>query len=107
VSAPVLEITNLTTNGLATWTVLKGIDLTMHKGDGLSSLIGSSGSGKTTSAALRQSAEQYEEGVVSISGEQIGYTMKTASACCCRKQKSQTAKGHDRMAFQHFNLFLI
>ncbi len=73
-SAPVLEITNLHKR-FGQLEVLKGIDLTMHKGD-VVSLIGSSGSGKTTLLRCVNLLERYEEGSVAVAGEQIGYTVK-------------------------------
>ena len=55
--------------------VLKGIDLTMLQGD-VVSLIGSSGSGKTTLLRCVNLLEDYEEGVVAVDGEQIGFNRR-------------------------------
>lgn len=102
-SAPVLEITNLHKR-FGDLEVLKGIDLTMHKGD-VVSLIGSSGSGKTTLLRCVNLLEQYEEGVVSISGEQIGYTMKNGKRMLLPEKQIARQRAMTGMAFQHFNLF--
>lgn len=84
--------------------VLKGIDLTMQKGD-VVSLIGSSGSGKTTLLRCVNFLENYDDGVVAVSGEQIGYTERSGK----RQKRSEVEIARQRamtgMVFQHFNLF--
>ncbi|MEH6725050.1 MAG: amino acid ABC transporter ATP-binding protein [Hyphomicrobiales bacterium] len=102
-SAPVLEITNLHKR-FGDLEVLKGIDLTMHKGD-VVSLIGSSGSGKTTLLRCVNLLEQYEDGVVSIDGEQIGYTNKNGKRVLLPEKQIARQRAMTGMVFQHFNLF--
>jgi len=102
-SASVLEITNLHKR-FGDLEVLKGIDLTMHKGD-VVSLIGSSGSGKTTLLRCVNLLEQYEDGVVSIDGEQIGYTTKNGKRILLPEKQIARQRAMTGMVFQHFNLF--
>lgn len=102
-STPVLEITSLRKR-FGDLEVLKGIDLTMHKGD-VVSLIGSSGSGKTTLLRCINLLEKYESGVVSIAGEQIGYTTKNDKRVLLSEKLIARQRAMTGMAFQHFNLF--
>lgn len=102
-SNPILEIQNLHKR-FGDQEVLKGINLTMQQGD-VVSLIGSSGSGKTTMLRCVNLLEEYEEGVVSVAGQQIGY--KTTGGKRVRRSEKEIAKQRAMtgMAFQHFNLF--
>tara|TARA_R110000868_G_scaffold29054_4_gene108089 strand:+ start:3092 stop:3859 length:768 start_codon:yes stop_codon:yes gene_type:complete len=102
-SAPVLEITNLHKR-FGQLEVLKGIDLTMHKGD-VVSLIGSSGSGKTTLLRCVNLLERYEEGSVAVAGEQIGYTVKNGKRVLRSEKDIARQRAMTGMVFQHFNLF--
>lgn len=102
-SAPVLEITNLHKR-FGPLEVLKGIDLTMHKGD-VVSLIGSSGSGKTTLLRCINLLEQYEEGGVAVAGEQIGYTIRNGKRVLRPERDIARQRAMTGMVFQHFNLF--
>ena len=52
--------------------VLKGVDCTMAQGDVIS-IIGSSGSGKTTMLRCINMLEEFQGGSISIDGEEIGY----------------------------------
>ncbi|WP_316858708.1 amino acid ABC transporter ATP-binding protein [uncultured Cohaesibacter sp.] len=84
--------------------VLKGIDLTMKHGD-VVSLIGSSGSGKTTLLRCVNLLEDYEEGVVAVEGEQIGYKNKAGRRIRLPEKEIARQRAMTGMAFQHFNLF--
>ncbi|KIC40186.1 ATP-binding protein [Ruegeria sp. ANG-R] len=84
--------------------VLKGIDLTMRQGD-VVSLIGSSGSGKTTLLRCVNLLEEYEEGVVAVEGEQIGYKQKGGKRVRLSEKEIARQRAMTGMAFQHFNLF--
>ena len=53
--------------------VLKGVDLSMATGD-VVSVIGSSGSGKTTMLRCVNLLEDFEQGSIKIDGEAVGYT---------------------------------
>lgn len=100
---PVLNIENLHKRfGLLE--VLKGIDLTICKGD-VVSLIGSSGSGKTTLLRCVNLLEEYEEGVVAVAGEQIGYTTNNGKRTRRKEKDIARQRAMTGMVFQHFNLF--
>lgn len=100
---PVLEISNLHKR-YGHLEVLKGIDLTMHKGD-VVSLIGSSGSGKTTLLRCVNLLEEYEEGIVAVAGEQIGYITRNNKRIKRKEKDIARQRAMTGMAFQHFNLF--
>ena len=102
-SGPVLRIENLHKR-FGDLEVLKGVDLTMNKGD-VTSIIGSSGSGKTTLLRCVNMLEDYEDGIIAIDGEQIGYTERNGRRV--RRPESQIAaqRAMTGMAFQQFNLF--
>lgn len=100
---PVLRIKNLHKR-FGDLEVLKGVDLAMRKGD-ITSIIGSSGSGKTTLLRCVNMLEDYDEGVIEIDGEQIGYTIRGGRRV--RRPEGQIAaqRAMTGMAFQQFNLF--
>ncbi|WP_282607874.1 amino acid ABC transporter ATP-binding protein [Pelagibius sp. Alg239-R121] len=102
-SSPVLEIVDLHKR-FGALEVLKGINLTMHQGD-VVSLIGSSGSGKTTLLRCVNLLEEYEDGVVAVAGEQIGYTKKNGKRVRLSEREIARQRAMTGMAFQHFNLF--
>lgn len=102
-TVPVLEITNLHKR-FGDVEVLKGIDLSMQRGD-VVSLIGSSGSGKTTLLRCVNLLEDYEEGVVAVAGEQIGYTQHNGRRIRLKEREIARQRAMTGMAFQHFNLF--
>ncbi len=52
--------------------VLKGVDLTMQRGN-VVTLIGSSGSGKTTLLRCVNMLEEFQGGQILLDGESIGY----------------------------------
>lgn len=84
--------------------VLKGVELTMAKGD-VVSVIGSSGSGKTTLLRCVNLLEDFHDGRIVIDGEEIGYRMRDAR----RVRQAESAIVRQRamtgMVFQQFNLF--
>lgn len=102
-SPPILEIKNLHKR-FGKLEVLKGIDLTMQRGDVIS-LIGSSGSGKTTLLRCVNFLEDYEVGLVAVAGEQIGYVEKNGKRTRLSEKKIARQRAMTGMAFQHFNLF--
>ena len=102
-SAPILEIKNLHKR-FGKLEVLKGIDLTMQQGD-VVSLIGSSGSGKTTLLRCVNLLEEYEDGIVAVAGEQIGYSQKSGRRIRRSEKEIARQRAMTGMAFQHFNLF--
>ena len=84
--------------------VLKGVDCDMSAGEVLS-IIGSSGSGKTTMLRCINMLEDFQDGVIRIDGQEIGYNVVGG----VRKRKREKEIAHQRlmtgMAFQQFNLF--
>jgi polar amino acid transport system ATP-binding protein len=84
--------------------VLKGVDCTMKQGEVIS-IIGSSGSGKTTMLRCINMLEEFQGGRIVLDGQEIGY-VETASG---RRRKSEKEIARQRamtgMAFQQFNLF--
>ncbi|ODT08948.1 MAG: ATP-binding protein [Mesorhizobium sp. SCN 65-20] len=84
--------------------VLKGVDCTMQQGDVIS-IIGSSGSGKTTMLRCINMLEEFQGGSIRIDGEEIGY--ETMGGARRRKKEKEIARQRAMtgMAFQQFNLF--
>ena len=84
--------------------VLKGVDCTMQEGEVIS-IIGSSGSGKTTMLRCINMLEEFQGGRILLEGEEIGYEQSGGT----RKRKSEKDIARQRaltgMAFQQFNLF--
>ncbi|AFL51746.1 polar amino acid transport system ATP-binding protein [Sinorhizobium fredii] len=84
--------------------VLKGVDCSMRQGEVIS-IIGSSGSGKTTMLRCINMLEEFQGGTISIDGQEIGY--ETAGGVRRRKPEREIARQRalTGMAFQQFNLF--
>lgn len=84
--------------------VLKGVDCAVAEGEVIS-IIGSSGSGKTTMLRCINMLEEFEGGTITLDGEEIGYHVVGST----RRRKSERETARQRaltgMAFQQFNLF--
>ncbi|MCK0198734.1 amino acid ABC transporter ATP-binding protein [Ancylobacter sp. 6x-1] len=100
---PLLEMQGLRKQ-YGTVEVLKGVDCTMRQGEVIS-IIGSSGSGKTTMLRCINMLEEFQGGRILIDGEAIGYD----EIAGVRRRKSEKEIARQRaltgMAFQQFNLF--
>jgi polar amino acid transport system ATP-binding protein len=84
--------------------VLKGVDCAMRPGEVIS-IIGSSGSGKTTMLRCINMLEDFQGGSIRIDGEEIGYRID--GDVRRRKKESEIARQRAMtgMVFQQFNLF--
>jgi polar amino acid transport system ATP-binding protein len=84
--------------------VLKSVDCAVEEGEVIS-IIGSSGSGKTTMLRCINMLEEFQGGTIRLDGEEIGYHVEGTT----RQRKSEKEIARQRaltgMAFQQFNLF--
>jgi polar amino acid transport system ATP-binding protein len=84
--------------------VLKSVDCAVEEGEVIS-IIGSSGSGKTTMLRCINMLEEFQGGTIRLDGEEIGYHAEGTK----RRRKSEKEIARQRaltgMAFQQFNLF--
>ena len=101
--SPILTITDLH-KSFGDLEVLKGIDMTMQKGD-VVSLIGSSGSGKTTLLRCVNLLEDFERGSIELDGEAIGYKNDGGERRRLSERHVARQRAMTGMAFQQFNLF--
>ncbi|WP_404425991.1 amino acid ABC transporter ATP-binding protein [Thalassospira australica] len=101
--SPILTITDLH-KSFGDLEVLKGIDMTMQKGD-VVSLIGSSGSGKTTLLRCVNLLEDFERGAIELDGEAIGYRHDGGERRRLSERHIARQRAMTGMAFQQFNLF--
>ena len=97
---PVLEIKNIK-KSFGKTEVLKGISFSLYKGEVLS-IIGSSGSGKTTQLRSLNFLEFADSGTISVNGETIfdGENAKRLTDSEIRQNRL-----HFGLVFQSFNLF--
>ncbi len=101
---PTLEIKNLH-KSFASNEVLKGIDLVANKGDVIS-IIGSSGSGKSTFLRCINLLEMPTSGDISVNGELIAMTEdRHGNRDASSKKQVQRIRARLAMVFQGFNLW--
>ena len=84
--------------------VLKGIDLEVRQGQ-VVSLIGASGSGKTTFLRCVNMLEEHDGGDILLDGEPIGYRMDGTRRRRLSETKVSAQRARIGMVFQSFNLF--
>lgn len=84
--------------------VLKGIDLDVARG-GVVSLLGASGSGKSTFLRCINSLERIDGGRVWVDGELVGYRAKGGKLHDLNEQELTQNRLRTGMVFQRFNLF--
>ena len=102
-SQPVIEIRNLH-KAYGSLEVIKGVDITAHKGD-VVSLIGSSGSGKSTLLRCCNLLEDSQQGEILFKGEPVhwkgtGHNRRPADAKQVLRIRTNLS-----MVFQQFNLW--
>ncbi|WP_029674779.1 amino acid ABC transporter ATP-binding protein [Butyrivibrio sp. VCB2006] len=96
---PILEVNNLK-KGFDNNEILKGISFSMEEGQTIS-VIGSSGSGKTTMLRCLNLLEMADEGTITVRGEKIF----DAAAKPYSPDELRNKRLHFGMVFQQFNLF--
>ena len=84
--------------------VLKGIDLAVHQGQ-VVSLIGASGSGKTTFLRCINLLEEHDAGEITLDGDPIGYRLEGDRRRRLSEAKISAQRARIGMVFQSFNLF--
>jgi polar amino acid transport system ATP-binding protein len=84
--------------------VLKGIDLTVNRGEVLC-LIGPSGSGKSTFLRCINHLENVDGGELSVDGELVGYRLSGEKLYELRDKEVCGKRAEIGMVFQRFNLF--
>ncbi|WP_214510311.1 ABC transporter ATP-binding protein [Pseudomonas brassicacearum] len=98
----------LTVDGLhksyGTHEVLKGVSLQAKTGDVIS-LIGASGSGKSTFLRCINFLETPNDGAMSLDGKPIGMIKSHAGLRVADDRELQRLRTHLAMVFQHFNLW--
>ncbi|SEA83336.1 amino acid ABC transporter ATP-binding protein [Rubrimonas cliftonensis] len=84
--------------------VLKGIDLDVLQGQ-VVSLIGASGSGKTTFLRCVNLLEEHDGGEILLDGEPIGYRDQGGRRVRLSEARVSAQRARIGMVFQQFNLF--
>lgn len=84
--------------------VLHGLSMTARSGDVIS-LIGSSGSGKSTFLRCINLLEMPEQGELKVCGQQIAFTQKGRKRIACNQKQVQKLRSQIGMVFQQFNLW--
>jgi polar amino acid transport system ATP-binding protein len=84
--------------------VLRGVDLTVERGDVLC-LIGPSGSGKSTFLRCINHLEKIDGGELSVDGELVGYRLSGNRLYELRDREVCGKRSEIGMVFQRFNLF--
>jgi polar amino acid transport system ATP-binding protein len=85
-------------------TVLKGIDLTVQRGD-VMCLVGPSGSGKTTFLRCINHLERVNAGRLYVDGVLVGYEERGNKLHELHPRVAAKQRREIGMVFQHFNLF--
>ncbi len=96
----ILEVKNLC-KSFGDVSVLKGIDLSLEKGEVLS-IIGSSGSGKTTLLRCLNFLETADQGIITVNGKDVFDAEKHEKLSDAEIRRRRLSFG---LVFQSFNLF--
>ncbi len=103
-NAPILTISNIHKR-FGELEVLHGISLTAHQGDVIS-LIGSSGSGKSTFLRCINLLETPDQGEIELEGEAITFTTnRKGQRTVADPKQIQALRSRIAMVFQQFNLW--
>ena len=100
---PVIEIKNLH-KAYGALEVIKGVDITAHKGD-VVSLIGSSGSGKSTILRCANLLEESQQGEILFKGEPVSWRGNGMNRHPCDAKQVLRIRTNLSMVFQQFNLW--
>ena len=84
--------------------VLKGIDLTVHRGE-VVTVIGPSGSGKSTLLLCINFLEPFEEGEITVDGEPVGWVTTPGRRLRMGEHQLNLMRQRIGIVFQQFNLF--
>ncbi|TDT98015.1 polar amino acid transport system ATP-binding protein [Streptomyces sp. 846.5] len=84
--------------------VLKGIDLTVRRGEAVL-VLGPSGGGKSTFLRTLNHLERPDAGTVSICGEPLGHVERAGRTTALRERRIAVQRRRTGMVFQQFNLF--
>lgn len=84
--------------------VLKGIDLTVGKGE-VVGIIGPSGGGKSTLLRCATTLETIDNGDITIAGETLVKTSNSGQVQYADKKMMKQIRGKFGLVFQNFNLF--
>ncbi len=84
--------------------VLKGIDLTVRKGEAIS-VIGPSGSGKSTMLRCINYLEEPDGGAIRIDGQLLGHEERGGRRVAMKAARLNALRAEMGMVFQHFNLW--
>ncbi|MCR5803178.1 MAG: ATP-binding cassette domain-containing protein, partial [Clostridia bacterium] len=98
----VLEMKNIQ-KSFGSLDVLKGIDLTVEKGE-VVAVIGPSGGGKSTLLRCATTLETIDKGEIIIGGDTL-VTTKDDKAVYCDRKMLQEVRSKFGLVFQGFNLF--
>lgn len=102
-TTPVLEIRGLH-KAYGELEVIKGVDITAHKGD-VVSLIGSSGSGKSTILRCANLLEDSQQGDILFQGEAVTWKGSGAARVPADAKQVLRIRTNLSMVFQQFNLW--
>lgn len=84
--------------------VLKGVDLSVKRGQ-VTSIIGASGSGKSTFLRCINQLETYQEGRIYLGGDLIGFEERAGRLVPLPNRRIVAQRRRVGMVFQQFNLF--
>jgi polar amino acid transport system ATP-binding protein len=102
-NTPVIELRNIH-KSYGDLDVIKGVDLTAHKGDVIA-LIGSSGSGKSTLLRCVNLLETAQQGDIVIGGEPVTWNRETKDRQPKDTDQVRRFRTNLSMVFQQFNLW--